>query len=80
MRPDRRQSNARRDGRAVVVGHDRWFLDRVATHIFFLRGGGYIPWVLGKYMEYLEDLHKRKGLAVGQLHRLKHRLKGDRFK
>ena len=60
-------------GCAVVVSHDRWFLDRVATHILAFEEDGGIHWVFGNYSEYREDLRKRKGNAADQPHRLKYK-------
>ena len=60
-------------GCAVVVSHDRWFLDRVATHILAFEEDGGIHWIFGNYAEYREDLRRRKGNAVDQPHRLKYR-------
>ena len=60
-------------GCAVVVSHDRWFLDRVATHILAFEEDGTIHWIFGNYSEYHEDLRKRKGSAADQPHRLKYR-------
>jgi len=61
-------------GCAVVVSHDRWFLDRVATHILAFEEDGGIHWVFGNYSEYREDLRKRKGNAADQPHRLKYKM------
>jgi len=60
-------------GCAVVVSHDRWFLDRVATHILAFEEDGGIRWVFGNYSEYREDLRRRKGNAADQPHRLKYK-------
>lgn len=60
-------------GCAVVVSHDRWFLDRVATHILAFEEDGGIHWIFGNYSEYREDLRRRKGRAADQPHRLKHK-------
>ena len=60
-------------GGAVVVSHDRWFLDRVATHILAFEEDGGIHWIFGNYSEYREDLRRRKGAAADQPHRMKHR-------
>jgi ATPase subunit of ABC transporter with duplicated ATPase domains len=60
-------------GCAVVVSHDRWFLDRVATHVLAFEEDGGIRWVFGNYSEYREDLRKRKGKAADQPHRLKYK-------
>jgi len=60
-------------GCAVVVSHDRWFLDRVATHILAFEEDGTTRFVFGNYSEYREDLRKRVGSAADQPHRLKYR-------
>jgi sulfate-transporting ATPase len=60
-------------GCVVVVSHDRWFLDRVATHILALEEDGVVRWVFGNYSAYREDLRQRKGAAADQPHRLKYR-------
>jgi len=61
-------------GSAVVVSHDRWFLDRVATHILAFEEDGGIRWVFGNYSEYRDDLRKRIGAAADQPHRLRYKL------
>lgn len=60
-------------GSAVVVSHDRWFLDRVATHILAFEEDGAVRWVFGDYSAYREDLRRRRGAAADQPHRLKYR-------
>jgi sulfate-transporting ATPase len=60
-------------GCAVVVCHDRWFLDRVATHILAFEEDGGLRFIYGNYSEYREDLHKRLGTAADQPHRLKYK-------
>jgi energy-dependent translational throttle protein EttA len=60
-------------GCVVVVSHDRWFLDRVATHILAFEEDGSARFVFGNYSEYRDDLHKRMGTAADQPHRLKHK-------
>jgi len=60
-------------GCAVVVSHDRWFLDRVATHILAFEGDSYVHWYSGNYSAYLEDFRRRKGRDADQPHRLKYR-------
>jgi energy-dependent translational throttle protein EttA len=60
-------------GCAVVVSHDRWFLDRVATHIMAFEGDSYVHWYAGNYSAYLEDFKKRKGKEADQPHRIKYR-------
>jgi ATPase subunit of ABC transporter with duplicated ATPase domains len=60
-------------GCAVVVSHDRWFLDRVATHILAFEGDSSAHWFAGNYSSYLEDFRRRKGKEADQPHRLKYR-------
>jgi ATPase subunit of ABC transporter with duplicated ATPase domains len=60
-------------GCAVVVSHDRWFLDRVATHILAFEGDSYVHWFNGNYSGYLEDFRRRKGKDADQPHRIKYR-------
>jgi energy-dependent translational throttle protein EttA len=60
-------------GCAVVVSHDRWFLDRVATHILAFEGDSHVHWYAGNYSAYLEDFKKRKGKDADQPHRIKYR-------
>jgi ATP-binding cassette ChvD family protein len=60
-------------GCAVVVSHDRWFLDRVATHILAFEGDSAVQWWTGNYSSYLEDYRRRKGKAADQPHRIKYR-------
>ena len=60
-------------GCAVVVSHDRWFLDRVATHILAFEGDSQVHWFNGNYSAYLEDFKRRKGKDADQPHRIKYR-------
>ncbi len=60
-------------GCAVVVTHDRWFLDRVATHILAFEGDSTVVFFNGNYSSYLEDYRRRKGKAADQPHRIKYR-------
>jgi energy-dependent translational throttle protein EttA len=60
-------------GCAVVISHDRWFLDRVATHMLAFEGESEVVWFEGNYKEYEADLHKRKGADADQPHRIKYR-------
>jgi energy-dependent translational throttle protein EttA len=60
-------------GCAVVITHDRWFLDRIATHILAFEGESEVVWFEGNYGEYIEDLKKRKGADADQPHRIKYR-------
>ena len=57
-------------GCAVVISHDRWFLDRIATHILAFEGDSEVVWFEGNYQEYAADLHKRKGVDADQPHRI----------
>jgi ATP-binding cassette ChvD family protein len=60
-------------GCVVVISHDRWFLDRVATHILAFEGDSEVFWFEGNYQDYAADYHRRKGVAVDQPHRIKYR-------
>ena len=60
-------------GCAVVVSHDRWFLDRVATHIMAFEGDSTVCWWPGNYTGYLEDFRRRKGADADRPHRIKYR-------
>ncbi len=60
-------------GCAVVVSHDRWFLDRVATHILAFEGDSTVQWFNGNFSSYEEDLRRRKGKDADQPHRIKYR-------
>jgi sulfate-transporting ATPase len=58
-------------GCGVVISHDRWFLDRIATHILAFEGNSEVVWFEGNYAEYVEDLRRRKGADADQPHRLR---------
>lgn len=60
-------------GCAVIISHDRWFLDRVATHILAFEGDSEAVWFEGNYQAYIEDLKKRKGADADQPHRIKYK-------
>jgi ATP-binding cassette ChvD family protein len=60
-------------GCALVISHDRWFLDRVATHILAFEGDSRIEWFEGNYAEYEEDRHRRLGARADQPHRIRYR-------
>ncbi len=60
-------------GCAVVISHDRWFLDRIATHILAFEGDSRVVWFEGNYSEYEEDRKKRLGAAAEIPHRIKYR-------
>jgi len=58
-------------GCAVVISHDRWFLDRVATHILAFEGDSEVVWFEGNFAEYVQDLRRRKGDDADQPHRIR---------
>ena len=60
-------------GSAVVISHDRWFLDRVATHILAFEGDSEVIWFEGNYADYEEDLKRRKGESGAQPHRIRYK-------
>jgi energy-dependent translational throttle protein EttA len=60
-------------GCAVVISHDRWFLDRVATHILAFEGNSEVVWYEGNYRLYEEDYHRRKGIDAERPHRVTYR-------
>ena len=60
-------------GCAVVVSHDRWFLDRIATHILAFEGDSRVFWFEGNYSEYEANRKERLGIAADQPHRIKYR-------
>src|SRR5438874_832763 len=60
-------------GCAVVISHDRWFLDRIATHMLAFEGDSEVVWFEGNYQDYEADRHRRLGAAADQPHRIKYR-------
>ena len=60
-------------GCAVVISHDRWFLDRIATHMLAFEGDSSVEWFQGNYQEYEADRKRRLGAAADQPHRIKYR-------
>ena len=60
-------------GCAVVISHDRWFLDRIATHMLALEGDSRVVWFEGNYQDYEADRKRRLGTAADQPHRIKYR-------
>jgi ATP-binding cassette ChvD family protein len=60
-------------GCAVVISHDRWFLDRIATHILAFEGNSEVVWFEGNYQDYTEDYKRRKGEDANQPHRIKYK-------
>jgi ATPase subunit of ABC transporter with duplicated ATPase domains len=57
----------------VVISHDRWFLDRIATHILAFEGDSKVAFFDGNFSEYEEDRRKRLGAEADQPHRIKYR-------
>ena len=60
-------------GCAVVISHDRWFLDRIATHILAFEGDSVVAWYDGNYSEYEADRKKRLGIEADRPHRIKYK-------
>ncbi|MBV8497412.1 MAG: ATP-binding cassette domain-containing protein, partial [Gammaproteobacteria bacterium] len=60
-------------GCAVVISHDRWFLDRIATHILAFEGDSQVVWFEGNYQEYGADLRRRKGEDAALPHRIRYK-------
>ena len=60
-------------GCAVVISHDRWFLDRIATHILAFEGNSQVYWFDGNYTDYEENRRQRLGLEADQPHRIKYK-------
>ncbi|MGI9205997.1 MAG: energy-dependent translational throttle protein EttA [Woeseiaceae bacterium] len=60
-------------GSAVVISHDRWFLDRIATHILAFEGDSQVTWFSGNYSDYEEDRRRRLGAEADRPHRLKYK-------
>jgi ATPase subunit of ABC transporter with duplicated ATPase domains len=60
-------------GCAVVISHDRWFLDRIATHMLAFEGDSEVVWFEGNYQDYEADRRRRLGAAADQPHRIKYR-------
>jgi len=60
-------------GCAIVISHDRWFLDRIATHMLAFEGDSHVEWFEGNYSEYETDLKRRLGDEAARPHRMKYR-------
>ena len=60
-------------GCAVVISHDRWFLNRIATHILAFEGDSQVVWIEGDYETYEADKRRRLGAAAVEPHRIKYR-------
>jgi ATPase subunit of ABC transporter with duplicated ATPase domains len=58
-------------GCAIVISHDRWFLDRIATHILAFEGNSQVTWFQGNYTDYDADLHRRLGDDANNPHRIR---------
>jgi energy-dependent translational throttle protein EttA len=63
-------------GSAVVISHDRWFLDRISTHILAFEGNSEVVFFQGNYADYAEDLKRRKGQDADQPHRIRYKKLG----
>jgi energy-dependent translational throttle protein EttA len=64
-------------GSAVVISHDRWFLDRICTHILAFEGDSVVTWFAGNYADYEEDRKRRLGTDADSPHRIKYKRLGD---
>jgi ATPase subunit of ABC transporter with duplicated ATPase domains len=60
-------------GCAVIISHDRWFLDRIATHILSFEGDSHVEWFEGNYADYEADKKRRLGIDADQPHRIKYK-------
>ncbi len=60
-------------GCALIISHDRWFLDRIATHILAFEGDSHVEWFEGNYQAYEEDRHRRLGDQADQPHRIRYK-------
>jgi len=60
-------------GCAVIISHDRWFLDRIATHMLAFEGDSHVEWFEGNYQDYEADRHRRLGSDADQPHRIKYK-------
>jgi ATPase subunit of ABC transporter with duplicated ATPase domains len=60
-------------GCAVVISHDRWFLDRIATHVLAFEGDSQVVWFEGNFSDYEKDRKKRLGVDADQPHRIKYK-------
>jgi ATP-binding cassette ChvD family protein len=60
-------------GCAMIISHDRWFLDRIATHMLAFEGDSHVEWFEGNYQDYEADRKRRLGLAADQPHRIKYK-------
>jgi ATPase subunit of ABC transporter with duplicated ATPase domains len=64
-------------GCVVVISHDRWFLDRIATHILAFEGDSHVEWFEGNYEDYEKDRKRRLGASADRPHRIQYRRLSD---
>jgi len=60
-------------GTVLVISHDRWFLDRIATHILAFEGDSHVEWFAGNFSDYDADLRRRVGDEAAEPHRVKYK-------
>jgi len=60
-------------GCAMIISHDRWFLDRIATHMLAFEGDSHVEWFEGNYQDYEVDKKRRLGIDADQPHRIKYK-------
>jgi ATPase subunit of ABC transporter with duplicated ATPase domains len=60
-------------GCAMIISHDRWFLDRIATHMLAFEGDSHVEWFEGNYQDYEADKKRRLGIDADQPHRIKYK-------
>src|SRR5205085_4750359 len=60
-------------GCAMIISHDRWFLDRIATHMLAFEGDSHVEWFEGNFQDYEADKKRRLGIDADQPHRLKYK-------
>jgi len=60
-------------GCAMIISHDRWFLDRIATHMMAFEGDSHVEWFEGNYQDYEADKKRRLGIDADQPHRIKYK-------
>jgi ATPase subunit of ABC transporter with duplicated ATPase domains len=60
-------------GCAMIISHDRWFLDRIATHMLAFEGDSHVEWFEGNFQDYEADKKRRLGLDADQPHKIKYK-------
>jgi ATPase subunit of ABC transporter with duplicated ATPase domains len=60
-------------GCAMIISHDRWFLDRIATHMLAFEGDSHVEWFEGNYQDYEADKKRRLGVDADQPHKIKYK-------